>query len=206
MNVSKVATLIGTLFFTFTVAQAQENKTILFFGDSITAGYGLDEEQAFPALIQQKIDENGLNYRVVNAGSSGETSAGGVRRADWILQQHVDIFVLELGGNDGLRGIDPADTKKNLQDIMDKVKETYPDAIIVLTGMEAPPNMGQDYTASFRAVYSELAEANDVVYYPFILEGVAGDPDLNLPDGIHPDEEGHEIIAGLLWEVLQEIL
>jgi acyl-CoA thioesterase I len=206
MNVIKVTSLVLTIFFTFATVQAQDNKTILFFGDSITAGYGLDEEQAFPALIQEKIDENGLNYRVVNAGSSGETSAGGLRRVDWILQQKVDLFVLELGGNDGLRGIDPENTKNNLQGIMDKVKESYPDAVIVLTGMEAPPNMGQDYTQAFRSVFSDLAEANDVIYLPFILEGVAGDPDLNLPDGIHPTDEGHEIIAENLWNVLREIL
>ncbi len=206
MNVSKVTSLVLTIFFTFAYAAAQDNKTILFFGDSITAGYGLEEDQAFPAIIQEKIDENGLDYRVVNAGSSGETSAGGLRRVDWILQQHVDVFVLELGGNDGLRGIDPQDTKKNLQGIMDKVKETYPEITIVLTGMEAPPNMGSDYTEAFRTIYTELAEANDVVYMPFILEGVAGEPDLNLPDGIHPTEEGHEIIANNLWEILQPIL
>ncbi len=206
MNVSKVTSLVLTLFFTYIAAVAQDNKTILFFGDSITAGYGLEEDQAFPALIQEKIDKNGLNYRVVNAGSSGETSAGGLRRVDWILQQKVDIFVLELGGNDGLRGIDPQDTKSNLQGIMDKVREAYPDVTIVLTGMEAPPNMGSDYTEAFRSVYSELAETNDVIYMPFILEGVAGEPDLNLPDGIHPTEEGHEIIANNLWEVLQPIL
>ncbi|MCC5906800.1 MAG: arylesterase [Balneolaceae bacterium] len=206
MNVSKVTSLVLTIFFTFASAAAQDNKTILFFGDSITAGYGLEEDQAFPAIIQEKIDENGLSYRVVNAGSSGETSAGGLRRVDWILQQQVDVFVLELGGNDGLRGIDPQDTKKNLQGIMDKVRETYPEVTIVLTGMEAPPNMGSDYTEAFRTIYTELAEANDVVYMPFILEGVAGEPDLNLPDGIHPTEEGHEIIANNLWEILQPIL
>lgn len=206
MNVSKVTSLVLTIFFTFASSAAQDNKTILFFGDSITAGYGLEEDQAFPAIIQEKIDENGLSYRVVNAGSSGETSAGGLRRVDWILQQQVDVFVLELGGNDGLRGIDPQDTKKNLQRIMDKVRETYPEVTIVLTGMEAPPNMGSDYTEAFRAIYTELAEANDVVYMPFILEGVAGEPDLNLPDGIHPTEEGHEIIANNLWEILQPIL
>jgi acyl-CoA thioesterase I len=206
MNVSKVTSLVLTIFFTFASAAAQDNKTILFFGDSITAGYGLEEDQAFPAIIQEKIDENGLSYRVVNAGSSGETSAGGLRRVDWILRQQVDVFVLELGGNDGLRGIDPLDTKKNLQGIMDKVRETYPDVTIVLTGMEAPPNMGSDYTEAFRTIYTELAEANDVVYMPFILEGVAGEPDLNLPDGIHPTEEGHEIIANNLWEILQPIL
>ncbi|MDX1590753.1 MAG: arylesterase [Balneolaceae bacterium] len=181
----------------------QDKETILFFGDSITAGYGLDEGRAFPALIQQRIDSLGLQYEVINSGLSGETSAGGLRRIDWVLQQHVDIFVLELGGNDGLRGIDPQSTLRNLQGIMDRVKATYPDATIILTGMESPPNMGESYTSEFRSIYGELAEANDVIFLPFILEGVAGDPELNLPDGIHPTAEGHRILADNVWEVLR---
>lgn len=205
MKILKV-TLFCLLLFTVSEAEAQQPKTILFFGDSITAGYGLDEEQAFPAFIQEKLDENSLRYRVVNAGLSGETSAGGLRRVDWVLQQHVDIFILELGGNDGLRGIDPANTKQNLQGIMNRVKERYPEATIVLTGMESPPNMGSDYTDAFRSIFSDLAQANDVVFMPFILEGVAGNPELNLPDGIHPTEEGHRIIADNLWEILRGIL
>ncbi len=205
MKILKV-TLFCLLLFIVSEAEAQQPKTILFFGDSITAGYGLDEEQAFPAFIQEKLDENSLRYRVVNAGLSGETSAGGLRRVDWVLQQHVDIFILELGGNDGLRGIDPANTKQNLQGIMNRVKERYPEATIVLTGMESPPNMGSDYTDAFRSIFSDLAQANDVVFMPFILEGVAGNPELNLPDGIHPTEEGHRIIADNLWEILRGIL
>jgi len=185
---------------------AQEQETILFFGDSITAGYGLTEEQAFPAIIQQKIDSLGLNYKVINSGLSGETTAGGLRRIDWVLQQHVDIFVLELGGNDGLRGIDPLNSKQNLQGIMDKVRETYPEADILLTGMEAPPNMGQTYTARFREIYTELRNENEVSFMPFILEGVAGDPDLNQSDGIHPTEAGHRVVADDLWEYLRPML
>lgn len=200
--------VICLLFFTlfYTSAEAQERKTILFFGDSITAGYGIDSFDAFPALIQEKLNEMDYHYRAINAGLSGETSAGGLRRVDWILQQPVDIFVLELGGNDGLRGIDPADTKRNLQGIMDKVWETYPDVVIILTGMEAPPNMGADYTREFRTIYRELAEENEVIFMPFILEDVAGDPELNLPDGIHPTEEGHKIVARNLWTLIEPIL
>lgn len=197
---------MGLLIASAAMVQAQQAKTILFFGDSITAGYGLEEEQAFPAFIQKKLDENGHRYLVVNAGLSGETSAGGLRRIDWVLQQRVDIFVLELGGNDGLRGIDPRSTKENLQGIMDRVKAKYPDADIILTGMEAPPNMGGNYTGEFRNIFSDLAQANDVVFMPFILEGVAGDPELNLPDGIHPTEEGHRIIAENLWVVIKDVL
>ncbi len=180
--------------------------TILFFGDSITAGYGLDIEQAFPALIQEKADS--LDYRVdaVNAGVSGETSAGGLRRVDWILQRPFDIFVLELGGNDGLRGVDPDHTRENLQQIIDKVSSERPAAQIVLTGMEAPPNMGNSYISSFRQIYYDLAESNDVIFMPFILEDVAGEPELNQPDGIHPTAEGHRIIASNLWEVLEPLL
>lgn len=203
MRILKVA-ITCLLLLCFTNSYSQEtHKTILFFGDSITAGYGLETEQAFPAIIQQKIDSLGLNYNVVNAGLSGETSAGGLRRVDWILRQNVDFFILELGGNDGLRGIDPQNTKQNLQGIIDKVEEAYPKAVIVLTGMEAPPNLGDLYTNEFRSVYGELASENDVVFMPFILRDVAGNPDLNLPDGIHPTAEGHKIVARNLWEVLK---
>ena len=186
-------------------AFAQE-KRILIFGDSITAGFGLEEQNAFPAFIQQKIDTLGMKYNVVNAGLSGETSAGGLRRIDWVLQQPVSIFVLELGGNDGLRGIDPDNTKQNLQGIIGKVEEKYPGAEIILTGMEAPPNMGERYTEEFRSVFYELAEENDVTFMPFILEGVAGNPELNQGDGIHPTEEGHRVIAENLWTYLQRVL
>lgn len=201
----KVTFFIIFIFFSLNL-NAQDHKNILFFGDSITAGYGLTEQQAFPALIQQKIDSLGLDYLVINSGLSGETTAGGLRRIDWVLQQHVDIFVLELGGNDGLRGIDPQNSKENLQGIMDKVNDRYPDADILLTGMEAPPNMGQTYTSRFREIYAELNNENEVVFMPFILQGVAGDPDLNLPDGIHPTEEGHRVVADDLWEYLRPML
>lgn len=205
MRLLKVATLF-LLLLGFTKSYAQETKTILFFGDSITAGYGLETEQAFPALIQEKIDSLGLNYNVVNAGLSGETTAGGLRRVDWILRQDVDVFVLELGGNDGLRGIDPQDTKQNLQGIIDKVEQKYPEAEIILTGMQAPPNLGDRYTTEFQGVYKELAAENDVIFMPFILEDVAGNSDLNLPDGIHPTAEGHKIVAENLWEMIKPVL
>lgn len=205
MRLLKVAS-ICLLLLCFTKSYAQQAKTILFFGDSITAGYGLEPEQAFPALIQEKVDSLGIQYNVVNAGLSGETSAGGLRRVDWILRQSVDIFVLELGGNDGLRGIDPNSTKENLQRIIDKVQRTYPDAEIILTGMQAPPNLGKTYTDRFREVFYELAEENDVTFMPFILEGVAGVPELNQADGIHPTPEGHQILADNLWKTLQPLL
>jgi len=184
----------------------QDTQRVVIFGDSITAGYGLDPDQAFPALIQEKVDKKGWNVEVVNSGVSGETSAGGLRRIDWVLQRGIDIFILELGGNDGLRGIDPELTKTNLQQIMDKVSDRYPDAMIILAGMEAPPNMGDDYTGRFRDIFRELSVENDVVFMPFILEDVGGVTELNQSDGIHPTEEGHEIIADNLWGYLKPLL
>ncbi|MCH8569287.1 MAG: arylesterase [Balneolales bacterium] len=181
-------------------------KRVVIFGDSIAAGYGLDSDQAFPALIQGKVDEAGLPFEVVNAGLSGETSAAGLRRIDWILRRSIDVFVLELGGNDGLRGINPEVTKANLAGILDKVLASNPDVRIVLTGMEAPPNMGSDYTVRFREIFRELADAYELTFMPFILEDVAGEPELNLPDRIHPTAEGHQIIAANLWEYLLPVL
>ena len=181
-------------------------KTIVFFGNSLTAGYGLDPSQAFPAVIQEKIDSSKLLYRVVNAGVSGETSSGGNSRIDWILEQPVDVFVLELGANDGLRGIPLTETPANLQAIIDKVKAKYPQARVVIAGMQMPPNMGQQYTSEFRNLFPELAKKNNAVLIPFILEGVGGEASLNQQDGIHPTEEGHKIVAENIWKDLKEVL
>lgn len=186
--------------------QGNEVRTILFLGDSITAGYGLDESQAFPALIQEKIRSAGHNYRVVNAGLSGETSSGGLRRIGWLLRSRVDILVLELGANDGLRGINLEVTRDNLQQIIDQTRQKYPDVKIVLAGMQVPPNLGEDYTRTFREMFPSLARVNNSLLIPFILEGVAGDPALNLPDGIHPNVEGQKILAQNVWSVLRPIL
>ena len=187
-------------------AASVKTKTILFFGNSLTAGYGLEITDAFPALIQKKLDSLNLPYQVVNAGVSGETSAGGASRVDWILKQPVDIFVLELGANDGLRGIPVEETRKNLQSIIDKVKAKYPQAKIVLAGMQVPPNMGQQYAADFRTLFPQLAQKNDAALVPFLLEGVGGVTKLNLQDGIHPTAEGHQILAENVWQVLQPLL
>ncbi|MDG5767808.1 arylesterase [Balneolales bacterium ANBcel1] len=185
---------------------ADSTITVLFFGDSITAGYGLDVDQAFPAILEKMARDEGFALEAVNAGVSGETSAGGLRRVGWILQRPFDLFVLELGGNDALRGIDPDHTRDNLAQIIDKVLEERPESKILLAGMEAPPNMGNDYRQAFRQLYVDLAESRPVSFMPFILEDVAGEPELNLPDGIHPTPEGHRIIAGNLWEVLKPVL
>jgi len=189
-----------------TAATTNKKKKVVFFGDSLTAGYGLDADQGFPSLIQKKIDTLGLEYEVVNAGLSGETTAGGNSRIDWILRQPIDVFILELGGNDGLRGIDPSASFKNLQSIIDKVKAKYPAAKIVLAGMEAPPNMGNDFTSEFRAMYPKLAKANDTALIPFLLDKVGGIPELNQADGIHPTAKGHQLIAETIWKVLKDVL
>ncbi len=183
-----------------------ERKTIVFFGNSLTAAYNLSPEQGFPALIQRKIDSLQLPYRCVNAGLSGETTADGANRINWVLQQPVDIFVLELGGNDALRGLPLDASKKNLQDIIGKVRAKYPACKIVIAGMEAPPNLGDRYTKDFRAMYPTLAKANNAALIPFLLQGVGGEPHLNLSDGIHPNVEGQKIVAENVWRVLKTVL
>lgn len=186
---------------------ANKTKRIVFFGDSLTAGYGLeDSNDAFPGLIQQKIDALDVSYKIINAGNSGETTAGGLGRIDWILQQPVDIFVLELGGNDGLRGLDAEMAYKNLSDIASKVKTKYPDAKLVIAGMEAPPNLGKEYTRQFRSIFPKLANKYDAKLIPFLLDKVAGVEALNQADRIHPTKEGHQILADNVWKILKDIL
>ncbi|WP_215226663.1 arylesterase [Echinicola shivajiensis] len=187
-------------------AAEEKKKTILFFGDSMTAGYGVDQSQAFPALIQNTIDSLALDYKVINGGLSGETSASGLSRIDWFLEDKPDIFILELGGNDGLRGIQLDETRKNLQGIIDKIEQKYPETKIILAGMQIPPNMGQEYTTEFRKMYPEIAKENDLVLIPFLLEGVGGNAALNQPDGIHPTAEGHQVVAKNVWEFLEPVL
>jgi acyl-CoA thioesterase I len=181
-------------------------KHILFFGNSLTAGLGVFPDQAFPALIGHRIDSLHLPYQVTNAGLSGETSAGGKSRIAWVLRQPVDIFVLELGANDGLRGIPVTETAANLQAIIDAVKAKYPAAKIVLAGMQIPPNMGAAYTTAFRDTFRQLAAKNKAALIPFLLQGVAGIPALNQQDGIHPTAEGHKIVANNVWRILKPLL
>lgn len=188
------------------VAAAKESKVILFFGNSLTAGMGLDPAEAFPALIQKKIDSLELNFTVINAGLSGETTAGGKNRLDWVLNQEVSIFVLELGANDGLRGTPLNETQRNLQEIIDAVLQKNPNTQIVLAGMQIPPNMGDTYTSAFRKLFPDLAKKNNATLIPFLLDGVAGIPDLNQADGIHPTKEGQQIVANTVWEVVHPLL
>lgn len=176
---------------------------MLFLGTSLTAGLGLPTEQAFPARIQAKIDSAGLPFRVVNAGVSGETSAGALRRLDWLLRQPFDVLVLETGANDMLRGADLDSTRANIQTIVDRVRDARPGVRIVLVGMLAPPNLGPEYTGRFRDLFPQVAAQNDLPLVPFLLEGVGGVPELNLPDGIHPNAEGQRIVADNVWEVLE---
>jgi acyl-CoA thioesterase-1 len=183
-----------------------ERGVVLFLGTSLTAGYGLDPEDAYPALIQAMIDSAGLPFRAVNAGVSGETSAGALRRIDWLLRQPIAVLVLESGANDGLRGRDPARMKENLRQIIERTRAAHPDARIAIAGMEAPPNLGEHYTFAFRAVFPELAREYDAVLIPFLLEGVAGVPELNQPDGIHPTAEGQGIVARTVWRYLEPVL
>ncbi len=181
-------------------------KNIVFFGNSLTAAYQLSPEQGFTEILQRRIDSLGLPYICVNAGLSGETTADGVNRIDWVLQQPVDIFVLELGGNDMLRGLPIAESKKNLQGMLDKVKAKYPACKIVVAGMLAPPNLGAVYTDAFRDMYPGLAKKYGAGLIPFLLDGVGGVPSLNLPDGIHPNPEGQKIVAENIWKVLKPLL
>ena len=185
---------------------AAEPRTIVFFGDSLTAGFGVDPDDAYPAIIQRKLDDAKLPWRVVNAGLSGETTAGGLRRLDWVLRQPVDIFVLELGGNDGLRGIPAETSRANLEAMIERIRSRYPRVKLVLAGMQLPTNLGADYTRQFAAMYPELAQKNHAALIPFLLEGVGGMASLNQADGIHPTAEGHRIVAETVWRILQPLL
>lgn len=187
-------------------AATRASKTILVLGDSLAAGLGLDPDQAFPALLQERIDAAGLDCKVVNAGVSGDTTAGGLRRLNWLLRQKVEILIVELGGNDGLRGIQPESTQANLQAMIDQARKKYPDIRIILAGMRLPPNLGAEYLQKFERIFPTLAEKNDAALVPFLLEGVGGERNLNQSDGIHPTAEGQRIVADNVWRVLAPLL
>lgn len=185
---------------------ADERPVVLFVGTSLTAGYGLPSQEAFPALIQHRIDAKGLNYRVVNAGVSGDTSAGGLGRIDWLLQSPVSVLVLELGANDMLRGLDPGAMRKNLVEIIDRTRSKNPNVKLLIAGMRAAPNLGVDYRRSFESTYTDLASKYGAQLIPFLLEDVAARPKLNQVDGIHPTAEGHELVAKRVWGLLDGML
>lgn len=184
----------------------EEAKTVLFIGTSLTAGLGVPQSQSYPMLIARRIEDAGLPFRVVNAGVSGETSAGALRRIDWLTRQPFDIAVLETGANDMLRGIEPEETERNIQQIVDRLRQANPDAVIVLAGMLALPNLGEAYARKFEAIYPRLAERNELPFVPFLLEGVGGERALNQDDGVHPNADGHRVIADTVWQVLEPVL
>lgn len=181
-------------------------RRVVFLGDSITAAYGVDPVQGYVSLIQKKIDAQGWNVRAINAGVSGDTTAGGVRRLDWSLKDGADVLVIALGGNDGLRGVDPATIKSNLQAIVDGSKKRAPAADLILCGMMMPPNYGGDYTRRYAAVFTDLARANRLTLVPFFLKGVGGIDQMNQPDRIHPTPAGHALIADTVWSHLEPLL
>jgi acyl-CoA thioesterase I len=188
------------------VSSVSGGPSVVFLGTSLTAGLGIEPEQAYPALIQQKIDSAGLGYRVVNAGVSGESSAGARRRIDWLLREPVAVLVLETGANDGLRGLPPDSLRANIQAILDRARQVRPSARLVLVGMRVPPNYGRTYSQQFAAIYPELARANGATLVPFLLEGVGGVAALNQPDGVHPTAEGQRKMAESVWRVLRPML
>ena len=181
-------------------------RTVVILGDSLAAGYGVDSSEAFPALLQQKVVAAGLPFKVVSAGVSGDTTAGGLRRLDWVLKRPVDVLLIELGGNDGLRGLAPEATRTNLQQIIDKTRAQRPGARFIIAGMQLPPNLGEDYIRKFERIFPDVAKANGAALIPQLLAGVGGDPKLNLPDRIHPTPAGHKLVAETVWKVLRPVL
>jgi acyl-CoA thioesterase-1 len=185
---------------------AEPMPRIVFLGDSLTAGYGVDPDSAYSALLKTRLAEADLHYEIVNACVSGDTTAGGLRRLKWIMRKPADVLVICLGGNDGLRGLDLEASRGNLEAIIDAARKANPHIRILLAGMQIHPNMGAEYVEAFQAMYPAIAKAKAVPLLPFILEGVAGDPDLNIADGIHPNEAGHRIMADTVWAALKPLL
>ena len=209
-----VALCLGLLSWRMSAAETASNasgtlpadKSLVVLGDSLSAGFGVDLSEAWPARIQEKIREAGLPWKLVNAGLSGDTSAGGLRRLDWILRRPVDALLLELGSNDGLRGLPLEATRTNLQTVIERTRAKYPNVRVVLAGMKMPENLGEAYTRQFESLYRDLAATNKVALIPFLLDGVGGRAELNLPDQIHPNVEGHRRVATNVWKVLQPVL
>jgi acyl-CoA thioesterase I len=187
-------------------ANGAERPAVVFLGTSLTAGYGLEPEEAYPALLQKRIDSAGLNYRVVNAGVSGETSAGARRRIDWLLREPVRVLVIETGANDGLRGLSADSLRANIQAMLDRARALKPAPRLVLVGMRIPPNYGQAYSRQFETIYPELAKANGAELVPFLLQDVGGVAVLNQPDGVHPTAQGQRRMAETVWRVLEPML
>lgn len=207
--------MIHSLFVAFAMAgagavhgevPAVEPRTIVVLGDSIAAGLGVEPDQAFPAVLQRLVERGDYPFRVVNAGVSGDTTSGGSRRINWLLRRPMEVLVIELGGNDGLRGISPDTTAKNLETIISSARTKSPGVRILLAGMQIHQNMGLEYTGEFKALFERVAKTADVDWVPFLLEGVGGDPELNQEDQIHPNVEGHKIVAQNVWKILEPVL
>lgn len=205
-NASVLALFILLLFALAGFSAETNRQTIVVLGDSIAAGHGVELSESFPSLLQQRIDEKKYPYHIVNAGVSGDTSASGVRRMPWLLKRKIDVLIIELGGNDGLRGITPTETETNLKKIIDLAREKYPKIHVVLAGMQMPQNMGEEYTEQFKNVFLKVAREKKTALIPFLLEGVGGKADLNQPDRIHPNPAGHKIVADNVWAVLEPML
>lgn len=195
----------GALFAEEAVNATDSPKRIVVLGDSISAGYGLDPSEAYPALLQKKMDQAKLPYTVSNAGVSGDTTAGGLRRIAWAMAKGADILVIALGGNDGLRGISPEETKKNLLGITEKARTKNPDIKILIAGMQMPDNMGLEFTKRFKAIFPEVAKESNSTLIPFLLEGIGGIEKFNQPDGIHPTSEGQRKVAETVWDYLEKV-
>jgi acyl-CoA thioesterase-1 len=187
-------------------AFADDKLTLLFLGDSLTAGFGVDPERSYPSLIAGYLEDNGIEAEVINAGVSGDTSSSAKRRINWLLRGRIDLMLVAIGANDGLRGLDLSQTEKNIRAIITQVRQISPQTFLILAGMKIPPNMGQRYTDRFTELYPRVARELDVTFIPFLLEGVAGETELNLPDGIHPNAEGHMRISKLVWSTLKPVL
>jgi acyl-CoA thioesterase-1 len=206
-NFAGVFALLISLLFAVPGFSAETNRqTIVVLGDSIAAGYGVELSESFPSLLQARIDEKKLPYQIVNAGVSGDTTASGVRRMPWLMKREIDVLVIELGGNDGLRGITPTETESNLEKIIDLARGKYPDVQIVIAGMQMPQNMGAKYTDAFQKIFPKVAREKKTALVPFLLEGVGGKAEMNQPDRIHPNPQGHKIVADNVWAVLEPLL
>jgi acyl-CoA thioesterase-1 len=199
-----LAAILGALVLTSAVGEISAEETVTVLGDSLTAGFGVDREEAFPALVQDRLRREGYDYRVVNAGVSGDTTAGGLRRVDWVLRTRPSIVIVALGANDGLRGLSVAAMRENLERIVSRIRASG--ARVLLAGMRVPPNYGSEYARAFAAVFPAVARATGVPLMPFLLEGVAGEPYLNQADGIHPNQKGQQVVAERLWPYLAPLL
>jgi acyl-CoA thioesterase I len=211
MSVLRSVAVLGALLFAPAAALLAQradpsSRAVVFLGDSLTAGYGLAADEAYPALVERRIRERGMDFRVVNAGVSGDTSAGGASRIDWLLRQPVAVLVVALGANDGLRGLPLDQTEEFLDQILRRTRQAHPDADLVVAGMQMPPSLGPEYTAAFREIFPRVAARHDATLLPFLLDGVAAVPELNQADGIHPTAEGQRVIAETMWQTLEPIL